>query len=147
MFGHAQRTVQHQGFGLAQRPNYRLHCVPAQLLQGRDAPVAVDHQVALRLLHGRHHHDRRLLTNTRQRRQQPSLPFWPLQSQVFPTPLELVKLQPHRPALSLPLASLSLTQVASRIAWPMRQVGPHLSCNQRDRPGTRIARCAAVVCP
>jgi hypothetical protein len=42
-FPHAQRTVQHQRLGLAQRPHQRLYRVPPQLLQGRNALVAVDY--------------------------------------------------------------------------------------------------------
>jgi hypothetical protein len=72
----AHRPVQKQGLHFAQRPDHRLHRVPAQLLQRRDPPIAVDHQIAIRLL-GRYHHDRRLLTAGRQRRQQPSLPLRP----------------------------------------------------------------------
>ena len=60
-FAPTQRSVQHQGFGLAHRPDHGLHRVPAQLLQRRDPLVAVDHQVSVDLLGDRHHHNRRLL--------------------------------------------------------------------------------------
>jgi len=91
-----QRTVQHQGFGFPQRPYDRLHRVPAQLFQGRDAPVPVDDPIATRLIRYRHHHNRRLLARGRQRCQQPTLPLGPASPQMLPAPIELMKLQLHR---------------------------------------------------
>ena len=64
-----QRTVQHQSFGLAQRPDHRLHRVPAQLFERRQALVAVNDQVTVGLAGEGHHHNRRLLARGRQRGQ------------------------------------------------------------------------------
>ncbi len=72
--GEAQRTVQHQGLGFAQRPDHRFHRVPAQLLECRQALVAINDQVPVRLAFHRHHHDGRLLPHFRQRGQQLPLP-------------------------------------------------------------------------
>ncbi len=68
VFGQTQRAVQQHGRGLAHRPHYRFHRVPAQLLQRRDPLIAVDDHVAVRLAFGRHHHDGRLLAGLGQRR-------------------------------------------------------------------------------
>jgi hypothetical protein len=106
--------IQKQGLRLAQRPDHRLHRVPAQLLERRDPLVAVDHQVTIRLLGG-NHHDGRLLTAGRQRRQQPPLTLRPAHSKVLQTPLKLMKFQPHAP---LPLYHSNLHQIASGIARP-----------------------------
>jgi hypothetical protein len=95
-FAHAQRTIQHQRFGLAQRPHQGLYRVPPQLLQGRDALVAVDYLVALRLSGHGHDDDRRLLSGGGQRSQQPSLPLRSPRPQLLSAPLQLVKLQSHR---------------------------------------------------
>ena len=72
--GEAQRAVQEQGLGGAQRPDHRFHRVPAQLLEGRQALVAVDDHIAVHLAFERHHDDRRLLPHFRQRGQQLPLP-------------------------------------------------------------------------
>ncbi len=93
---HAQRARQHQRFGLAQRPDHRFDCVPAQLLQRRDALVAVDDQVTVGRARDRHHHDGSLLARGRQRRQQPPLAVRMPGPQVLPTPIQLMKLQLHR---------------------------------------------------
>ena len=53
VFGEAQRAVQHQSLGFAQRPDHRFHRVPAQLLERRQAFVTVDDQVAIRRAFGR----------------------------------------------------------------------------------------------
>jgi hypothetical protein len=58
--------------------------------------MAVDDHVAVRLAFSRYHHDGRLLAALGQRRQQPPLPPRMANSQVLPTPVELVKLQLHR---------------------------------------------------
>jgi len=96
VFRQAQRAVQQHGRRLAHRPYHCFHRVPAQLLQGRDPLVAVDDYVSFRLALGRYHHDGRLLAALGQRRQQPPLPRRMAHSQVFPTPVELVKLQLHQ---------------------------------------------------
>ena len=72
--GEAQRAVQEQGLGFAHRPDHRFHRVPAQLLEGRQALVAVDDHITVYLADDRHHHDRRLLPDFRQRGQQLPLP-------------------------------------------------------------------------
>ena len=69
VLGETQRPLQQQGLGFAHRPDHRLHRVPAQLLERRDALVAVDDQVAVRLAFGGHHYDRRLLPGFGQRGQ------------------------------------------------------------------------------
>jgi hypothetical protein len=64
VFGEAQGAVQHQGLSFAHWPDHRFHRVPTQLLERRQALVAVDDQVAVRLAFGRHHHhDGRLLSH------------------------------------------------------------------------------------
>ena len=92
----AQRAVEHQRLRLAQRPDHRLHRVPAQLLQRRQPLVAVDHQVTIRRVGHRHHHNRRLLAGGGQRSQQPPLSLRTANPQMFSVPIELVKLQSHR---------------------------------------------------
>ncbi len=96
VFGKAQRTIQQYGRRFAHRPHHHFHCVPPQLLQRRDPFVAVDDHIAVRLPFRRYHHDGRLLTAVRQRDQQPPLPRRVAHPQVFPAPVELMKLQLHR---------------------------------------------------
>jgi len=67
VFGQAPRAVQQQGFGLAPGPDHRFQRVPAQLLERRDTLVAVNDQVAVRLVCDGHHHDGRLLPRGGQR--------------------------------------------------------------------------------
>jgi hypothetical protein len=50
---------------------------------------------------GDHHHDGRLLAAVSQRRQQPALPVRLADSQMLPSPVELVKLQLHRRRIAL----------------------------------------------
>ncbi len=133
VFAPTQRSVQHQGFGLAHRPDHGFHRVPAQLLQRRNPLIAVDDQVTVNLLGDRHHHNRRLLPRAGKRCQQSPLSLRPPNPQMFPVPIQLMKLHPHRPC-SPPTASASLDQVASRIARPAGVVCLHLSWNQQDRP-------------
>jgi hypothetical protein len=61
VFGETQGTVQQQSLGLAHRPDHRFHCVAAQLLERRDAFIAVDNQVTAGMAGGGHHHNGRLL--------------------------------------------------------------------------------------
>jgi hypothetical protein len=68
VFRQAQRAVQQHGRGLTHRPYHRFHRVPAQLRQGCDPLIAVDHNVTIPLAFGCDHHDRRLLARFRQRR-------------------------------------------------------------------------------
>jgi len=58
------------------------------------ALVAVDDDVTLALAH---HHDRRLLPDVRQRREQPPLARRVARAQRLVAPIELVHLQLHRP--------------------------------------------------
>jgi hypothetical protein len=111
-FGPAQRAVQEQCLDFAQGPDHRFHRVPAQLLEGGQALVAINDQVAVRLAFDRHHHDRRLLPHFRQRGQQAPLPSWVANPQMLPTPIQLVKLQLHSSA-------------------PLRRQG--LVCTKQDR--------------
>ena len=68
-FCHAEGTIQHQRLGLTQRPDQGLDRVSPQLLQRRQALVAVNHQITIRSLGHGHHDDRRLLPCGRQRGQ------------------------------------------------------------------------------
>jgi hypothetical protein len=70
-----QRTVQHQCLDFIQRPDHRLDRVPAELLECGDALVSVDDHIAIRLIRMSDNDDRRLLSRSRQRRQQLSLPL------------------------------------------------------------------------
>jgi len=97
VFRPAQRTVQQESFGFAHRPQQRFHRVPTQLLEGGDALVTVDDQVALRSAFHRHHHDRRLLARCGQRRQKPALPRRMAHPEMFTAPVELVKFQSLAP--------------------------------------------------
>jgi hypothetical protein len=98
LFGPAQRAVQEQSLDFAHWPDQRFHRVPAQLLERRQALVAINDQVAVRLAFDRHHHDRRLLPHFRQRGQQLPLPSGRANPQMLPAPVQLVKLQSHSPA-------------------------------------------------
>ena len=95
VFGETQRAVQQQSVGLAHRPLHRFHGVPAQLLERRDALIAVDDQVSVGLAGDGHHHDGRLLSGVGQRSRQAPLPLGTAHSQMLPAPIELVKLQLH----------------------------------------------------
>jgi hypothetical protein len=64
----AQRLIQQQSFGIAHRPDGGFDRVPAQLLERRDALVAIDHQVAIAMVRGEDHDDGRLLAALSQRR-------------------------------------------------------------------------------
>ena len=116
------RPVQKQSLHFAQRPDHRLHRVPAQLLECGDPLVAVDDQIMLRLL-GSHHHDRRLLTAGRQRRKQPPMPFRPAHAKMLQTPLKLMEFQTHD---THPLDSSTLHQIRSGIAQQGGVVQPYL---------------------
>ena len=119
-------AIKKQSLALAQRPDHRLHHVPAKLCERRNALVAVYDQIMPGLLAG-HHHDGRLLTAGRQRRQQPSLTFRPMHPKVLQSPLKLMEFQPHVPC---PLDHSNLHQVESGIARQVRAVSPYLLWNQ-----------------
>jgi hypothetical protein len=139
------RPVQKQSLHFAQRPDHRFDRVPAQLLERGDPLVAVDHQITVRLL-GSNHHDRRLLTAGRQRRQQPPMPFWPAHAKVLKTPLKLMEFQPHgcRP---LNRYQPNMQQAGSGIARRGGVVPPDLPWNQYDMASTGIAWSEPVVRP
>jgi hypothetical protein len=100
LFGPAQRAVQEQSLDFAQGPDHRFHRVPAQLLECRQALVAINDQVPVRLAFDRHHHDRRLLPRFGQRGQQAPLSSRMANPPMLPAPIQLVKLQSHSPAPS-----------------------------------------------
>jgi hypothetical protein len=99
----SQRPGQQKRFGFAHRPDRGFDRVPAQLLKRGHALVAVDHQVTLRRPRG-HHDDGRLLAAVSQRRQQSALPVRLTDSQMLPSPVQLVKLQLHRRWLGIQYA-------------------------------------------
>jgi len=136
-------AIQKQSLGLAQRPDHRLHRVPPKLGERRDALVAVDDQIMLRLLAG-HHHDGRLLTAGRQRRQQPPLTFRPMHPKVLQAPLKLVQFQPHAPCS---LDHSNLHQMESGIARQEGEVSLYLPWNQYHMASTGIAWSGSVVRP
>ena len=69
----AQRPVQQQSFGCAHRPDRGFDRVPAQLLERRDALVAVDHQITVAVVRREDHDDGRLLAGLSQGGQQAPL--------------------------------------------------------------------------
>jgi hypothetical protein len=69
----AQRPVQQQSFGCAHLPDRGFDRVPAQLLERRDALVAVDHQITVAVVWGQDHHDGSLLARLSQGGQQAPL--------------------------------------------------------------------------
>jgi len=75
-----------------------------ELLQRGHALVAIDHQVPARRCGG-HHHDGRLLPAVSQRGQQAALPLRLTDSQMLPSPVQLVKLQVHRCLLGIQYAA------------------------------------------
>ena len=99
-----QRPRQQQSFGFAHRPDRGFDRVPAQLFQRGHALVAIDHQVTVRRVRRDDHDDGRLLAAVSQRRQQPALPLRLADSQMFPSPVQLVKLQLHRCLLGIQYA-------------------------------------------
>jgi hypothetical protein len=139
-----QRTVQHQSLDFVHRPDHRLNRVPTQLLESRDALVTVNDQIAIQLIRNSDDDDRCLLSRGRQRRQQLPLPLWISRPQMFMAAVQLVKLQLHfrlSPAVGI------LQQAHSGIAPIQGEVCRQALVNQRDTPGTAIARSAAGVCP
>jgi len=95
LLAESQRPVQEQSFGFAHRPDGGFHRVPAQLLERGDALVAVDHHVVAAVVRRGDHDDGRLLPALSQRGHQPPLPVRLANSQMFPSPVQLVKLQLH----------------------------------------------------
>lgn len=142
-FTQPQRAVQHQRLGLAHRPQDRFHRVPAQLLQRRDALVAVNDQVAARLFARGHHHDRRLLARFGQRGQQPALTRPVADPQVLQSPVELVKLQLHR----LSRRDHSMREAGTGLSPRQGEVCRQPPSDQLHTPGTGLSRTGAGVCP
>jgi hypothetical protein len=141
VLGETQRTFQQQSLGLTHRPDHRFHRVPAQLFKRRDALVAVDDQITAGLAFGRHHDNRRLLARLSQRCHQAPLPVRPADSQVFPSPVELVKLQLH--------GRLRVQYGPSR-DWSFAAEGGvcrESSSNQADTSGTGLSRSGLLVLP
>jgi hypothetical protein len=66
------------------------------LLQSRDALIAVDDQITIGLASHGHYYDGRLLARGGERSQQPALLVRAAHPEMFPAPVELVKLQSHR---------------------------------------------------
>ena len=141
MLGKAQRTVQQQSLGLAHRPDHRFHRVPAQLLKRRNPLVAVNDQVAVVVTWGENHHNRYLLARLSQRRHQAPLPVRPADSQVFPSPVELVKLQLH---------SRLRVQYGPSWDWSFATEGEvrrKALWNQLHTPRTGLSRHGSIVLP
>jgi len=120
------RPVKKQSLHFAQRPDHGIHRVTTKLLERRDPLIAVDHQISIRQF-GSNHHDRRLLTAGRQRRQQPPLPFRTAHAKMLKTPLKLMEFQPHD---THSLDSSTLHQIRSGIARQVRVVSSHPPWNQ-----------------
>ena len=66
--------------------------------------MAVDHQVTVAVVFGDDYDDGRLLAALSQRRQQPALSERLADSQMLPSPVQLVKLQLHRRLLGIQYA-------------------------------------------
>ena len=121
-----QRTSQHQGLDFVQRPDHRFDGVSAELLEGRNALVTINDQIAVLLIGDRNDDDGSLLSGTRQRRQQLPLPLWMARPQVLMTAVQLVKFQFHvlRPH------PRTLPQTRSGIASRKGEVCRKVSLNQ-----------------
>jgi hypothetical protein len=99
------------------------------LFERDHALVAVDHQVTFLVVLGDDHDDRRLLAAFSQRRQQPALPVRLADSQMLPSPVELVKLQLHRRLLGIQYARLrdwsfaAAGEVRREVSWDQQDTG------------------------
>jgi hypothetical protein len=134
-----QRPRQQQGFGLAHRPDRGFHRIPAQLFQRGHAFVAIDHQVTVRRWGG-HHDDGCLLPAVGQRGQQSALPLRLTDSQMFPSPVQLVKLQVHCSPLGI--------QYAGGWNWSFSKNGEvdrEVPLDQGDTGGSRLSPHAGLV--
>ena len=69
------------------------HATVSTVSRRCDTLITVDDHVAVRLIFSRHDHDGRLLAALGQRRQQSPLPSHVANSEMPPSPVELVKLQ------------------------------------------------------
>ena len=136
----AQRPRQQHGFGLAHRPDRGFDRVPAELFQRGHALVAIDHQVTVGRSGG-HHDDGRLLTAVSQRGQQTALPLRLTDSQMLPSPVQLVKLQLHRRLLGI--------QYAGGWNWSFPGKGEvcwEVPLDQEDTGGSGLLQHAGLVC-
>lgn len=115
------RPVQHQRVGFAHVPDESLYRVAPQFLQRRNALVAIDDLVAIRLIFNSDNHDRRLLSAGRKRRQQPLLPPAIARAQMLIPAVELMKFQLHFLSLR---PGCTLLQVGSGLARLQGEVCP-----------------------
>ena len=91
----AHLPLQDQRLGLRHLPDHGVDRVVPQPTEDLDTQMAVDDDVAIRLLGVRHHHDGLLLTVLLQRHQQPTLALAATSAQLAVAHLQLVKLQLH----------------------------------------------------
>lgn len=96
----AHLPPQDQRLGLVHLPDQGVDRVVSQSTKDLQAPVAVDDDVAIRLLRVGHDHDGLLLTVLFQRHQQPTLALPAANAQLGVACLQLVKLQLHDGLLS-----------------------------------------------
>ena len=138
---HAQGTDQQQGFGFAHRvQNDGLDGVSAQLPEGGDALVAIDHQIPRGLLDD---DDGRLLSGLSQRPQQPPEPGRVADPEMRQAAVQLMKLQSLRHGV----ASLGF-QYARRPDWSFAVTGGcclELLAGQWDSRVTGLSRRAAGI--
>ena len=104
--------------------------------------AAVDHQVAVLMFWAKDYDDRRLLATLSQRRHQLALPARLADPQMFPAPVELVKLQLHRRLLGVQYARCPHWSFAAE-----REVRREVLWNQPDTAGTGLSRSAPLVLP
>jgi hypothetical protein len=134
-----QRPRQQHRFGFAHRPDRGFHRVSAQLFQRGHPLVAIDHQVTVGQSGG-HHDDGRLLTAVSQRRQQSALPLRLTDSQMFPSPVQLVKLQVHRCLLGIQYAG----GWNRSFSWK-GEVGWEVPLDHEDTDGSGLSRHPGLV--
>ncbi len=121
-----QITLQHQGFGFAQIPQCRLHCVLLEPVEYPQPFVAVDDHIPIRRLNVAHNDDWLLLTIALQRAQKTALTPRVLRPQLLIAPFQLVKLKLHgtscrRGRNSPPRHDRACTQIEPRAIWSCRQ--------------------------
>jgi hypothetical protein len=93
--GCPQRLAEQKRLGFVHLPHRSAHGVATHPPQGRYPLVAVDDQIAVRIVTDGYDHDRHLLARGRKRGQKSSLPVRASHMQVFESKIELVKLQIH----------------------------------------------------
>ena len=149
---HSLRARQQQCLGFAHLPDSGFDCVSAQLPERGDSFVAVDHQIAVVVVFGDHHDDGRLLSALSQRRQQMALAVRLTDSQVFPSEVELMKLQVHGRAAESDGSPLwgPQPEYAGGRDWSFAEKGEvcrELLSDQRDTGETGLSRCGRLVLP